>query len=235
MYTHKHIDKEDGSYRRWWNITDNFGFRFGFYWKSSTYHIDPFWFDDDDGEWGTSLGIKPILITFAVKLPRWARLKHSRTLGFSFHSGAIWWDLWVDPMGDYPCPYGKWRDSNFNFSDFLFGRNECSKEVLEEREVLVPMPEKSYEATAKLMKYTWRRPRWFAKTMKRVEIDVPEGIPHEGKGTCAHNCGRDATFGMTTGECRSIPEGVGKLVGSVLRDRVRYGGWGDWNWAKPRD
>ncbi|MBA7632419.1 hypothetical protein ES703_39965 [subsurface metagenome] len=23
---------------------------------------------------------------------------------------------------------------------------------------------------------------------------------------------------------------VGKIVGSILHDRIRYGGWGDWNY-----
>jgi len=125
-----------------------------------------------------------------------------------------------------------WRRGSFHFDTFFLGKTTCNKEVLEEREILIPMPEKSYKAHAKLILYTWTRPRWFAKTMKRVEIDIPDGIPMEGKGTAAHNCGRDATFMMTTGRCNSIPRGVGVLVGSCLADRVRYGGWGDYRWDK---
>jgi hypothetical protein len=97
------------------------------------------------------------------------------------------------------------------------------------------MPEGAYQGTAKLVLYEWSRPRWFTKRMKRCEIRVPAGIPHEGKGDNSWDCGADATFGMTTGECSSIPQGVGLLVGSVLRDRVEYGGWGDRNWNKQRE
>jgi hypothetical protein len=125
-----------------------------------------------------------------------------------------------------------WWHQYFDLGDIFFGHTTCAKEVLEERNVLIPMPEKSYESTAKLMLYTWTRPRWFSKSLKRVEIDVPEGLPHEGKGENSWDMGVDRTFGMITDECHSIAEGVGKLVGSVLNRRVRYGGYGDWNWQK---
>lgn len=234
MYTHKHIDREDGTYRRWWDFGRHFGARIEFCWKSHSYHFDPIKYDTEDG-WGFSLAFRPVALYVHIKLPRPFRLRDDRELGFSFHGGALWWDLWVDPMGGYPCPQGKWRDSCFHFDDFFLGKSKCTREVLEERDVLVPMPEKAYPAHAKLMRYTWTRPRWFSKSIKRVEIDIPDGIPHEGKGENSWDCGHDATFSMTTGECNSIPEGVGKLVGSCLKDRVKYGGWGDWKWDKPKE
>lgn len=156
---------------------------------------------------------------------------NGRDIGVSFHNGTLWVSLWNDPM-ESRREDPKWHNFNINFEDFIFGKTKSAKQVLEEREVEIPMPEKSYKGTAKLILYTWTRPRWFKKTMKRVEIDVPEGIPHEGKGENSWDCGKDATFGMTTGECESIAEGVGKLVGTCLNDRVKYGGYGDWNWNK---
>jgi hypothetical protein len=127
----------------------------------------------------------------------------------------------------------KWRHGSFHPLDTLLGRTNCEKKVLEERQVLVPMPERAYPATAKLMEYAWKRPRWFAtKRMKRVEIEIPGGIPHAGKGENSWDCGDDATFGITTGECRSIPEGVGILVGDCLRTRVKNGGWSDYEWKR---
>lgn len=232
MYAHKHIDKEDGSYRWWWHITDHFGMSIELNWKSHSWHFDPLKFDTEHG-WGFSFAFSPISFYFHLELPRPFRLSDDRELGFSIHSGSLWWDLWVDPMGSYPRKHGKWRDSSFSFDNFFLGKSTCSKEVLDERDVLVPMPEKAYQAHAKLMRYTWKRPRWFAKSIKRVEIEIPEGIPFEGKGENAWDCGQDATFSMTTGECNSIAEGVGKLVGSCLKERVKNGGWKDWMWNKP--
>lgn len=40
------------------------------------------------------------------------------------------------------------------------------------------------------------------------------------------DCGMDATFSMTCA-AKSIPEGVEKFVGSCLKKRVEYDGWGD--------
>lgn len=156
---------------------------------------------------------------------------NGRQIGFTLGHGALSIAVWDDPMESRSVdPW--WWHQYINLADFFFGRSKCTTEILEERDIVVPMPEKSYPAKAKMMLYTWSRPRWFDKKLKRVEIDVPGGIPHEGKGENSYDCGQDATFGMTTGECHSIAEGVGKLVGTVLHDRVRYGGWGDWNWQK---
>lgn len=156
---------------------------------------------------------------------------NGRNIGFNIDSHSLNIYLWNDPMESRAAD-PRWWNFHMNFSDFFLGKSKCSTEILEEREVLIPMPEKAYEGTAKLTLSTWTRPRWFAKQMKRVEIDCPEGLPHEGKGENSWDCGINRTTSMTTGECNSIPKGVGLLVGSVLDDRIRYGGWRDWKWDK---
>ena len=93
-------------------------------------------------------------------------------------------------------------------------------------------PEGTYQAHAVLEELVWSRPRWFKERMTRVDFEIPNGIPHAGKGENSWDCGDDATFGMSTGECKSIPEGIGKLVGSCLQTRIRYGGWGDYEWKR---
>jgi hypothetical protein len=156
---------------------------------------------------------------------------NGRSIGFHLGGGALSLMGWDDPMesrGTDPW----WWHQYINLDTFFLGRSKCTQEILETREVEIPMPEKSYKATANLVLYTWTRPRWFKKQIKRVDIKIPEGIPFEGKGENSWDCGHDATYGITTGECHSIPEGVGMLVGSVLRDRVKNGGYGDWNWKK---
>lgn len=165
----------------------------------------------------------PLLISFWIKFGGVLWFGEKRELGISAHNGSIWFNLWVDPMD------GRYRV--WHVSQWIFGKSVYSEEIIETRDIVIPMPEKFYPAKATLLKSTWSFPRWFNESIKRVKIDVPEGIPHEGKGENSYDCGKDATFGMTC-NASSIPEGVGKLVGSVLNDRVRYGGWDDYNWNK---
>lgn len=190
--------------------------------------------NNDEGRLGASLGLYFVYLHFGVS-PFWAKYTgygSGREISLTFHDGTAHWKFWVDPDG-WSSDRPKWRDGYFNPVDALLGRKNCSTRTIEQRDVLVPMPEKSYQATAQLVEYTWKRPRSpFTKQFTRVQIDIPGGIPYEGKGENSWDCGTDATFGMTTGPCKSIAEGVGQLVGSCLHSRVRYGGWDDWNWTK---
>ena len=164
------------------------------------------------------------------------KYSNGRTIGFyisgsDLRSGlSLSLSLWYDPM-ETRSEDPKWWHVYKNLNDVFLGRAKCTTETIEERYIDVPMPEGSYPGYAKLVRYTWKR-RWTSKSLMRVQIDVPIGIPHEGKGENSWDMGVDRTYGITTGECRSIALGVGKLVGSVLHDRVRYGGWGDYKWHK---
>lgn len=228
-----HASKEKNGVRTWlhYGKANSGCARIEFYWWSSHCGIS-FGFDDEHG-WGFSISLPPFAIYLHADLARWTRLKGDREISLRFHSCALWWDVWRDPIGGWSSDVPKWRNGSFHIADFFLGKTTCSTEIKEQRDILVPMPEGTYRATAKLVQYTWRRPRWFARSFPRCEIEIPKGIPHAGKGTTAYNCGDDATFGITTGECHSIADGVGMLVGSSLRDRVRYGGWSDWAWNRP--
>lgn len=158
------------------------------------------------------------------------RYGNGRTIGVAIHHGSIWIDLWRDPIS-WHSEDPKWWEFNINVKDIFFGKEKYSRRVLETRDVEVPMPERSYKAKAQLCLDTWSRSRWFSKSIKRIDIELNEGIPHEGKGENSWDCGVDATHSYCA-QADSIPEGVGRLVGSVLDSRVRYGGWGDWNFKK---
>lgn len=84
------------------------------------------------------------------------------------------------------------------------------------------MPEGCYPATVKIEERTWKRPRWFRKTRVDAYVDIPDGIPHEGKGTASWNCGEDGLFGCGC-EGDSIEKAVGHTVATVLDYRRRYG------------
>lgn len=137
--------------------------------------------------------------------------------------------IWTDPWSEDDAP--KWRDLYIELRPLIFGRAKYHREVIEEREVLIPMPERAYPATAVLTECTWTHQRfgWPRKRVVRVELEVPGGIPVPGKGENAWDCGDDATLGMTT-PADSIPEGIAHLVQSLLTKRERYGGR---HWAPP--
>lgn len=225
-----HHTKERGSLRGWlhYGKHSSLSSHFELSWRSHHFLASVGY--EDEGGWGLCLAFAPIFFSVGVELPRFLSLRNSREVKVSIHGGTIWWSIWSDPWGD-DRKLSRLRHGNFAFVDFLLGRPVYSEKVLEKREVVVPMPEKSYSATAELLEATWTRPRWFARTIKRCKIDVPEGIPHAGKGENSWDCGDDATFGLTTA-ARSITDGVGILVGHCLSDRVRYGGWSDYSWPR---
>ena len=169
-------------------------------------------------------------INLATRKPKFIT-SYDREIGVHIHNWTIHWNVWHSTI-EWHSGTPKWRCGSFNLLNFVCGRSVYTEHELETREVHVPMPEGTYLATAKLCRATWKRPRSpFTKTTLTVTFDIPKGIPYEGKGTSEWNCGTDATYGMSA-YAKSIPEGVGLLVGSVLKDRVRYGGWEDWNWKR---
>ena len=152
-------------------------------------------------------------------------LHQERMFRVSWFSGTLYVNLWHDPMGGSGQSMG-WLQNGFTFTpmDILFGSNRYTEVPIETGETLIPMPEGCYPASYKLFVSTWQRPRWpFKSQLKRITIDVLKGIPHEGKGENSWDCGEDATYG-TTCPATHLEEGIGSLVGSVLRDRKRYGG-----------
>ncbi|MGH7714730.1 MAG: hypothetical protein ACREML_01920, partial [Vulcanimicrobiaceae bacterium] len=93
------------------------------------------------------------------------------------------------------------------------------RQVLEERDVEIPMPEGTYPAHVRIEDEQWKRSRWpFAAVIRRAHIEVPGGVPHDGKW------GEDALYGMTcnVGRRHSVEDAIGNCVASVLGDRWRF-------------
>lgn len=148
-----------------------------------------------------------------------------RDLSVAIHGNALWWHLWVD-RNCWSNARPAWRDGCWHPLGHYKLRGAF--EVLEQRDVLVPMPERSYRGTAKVLRSRWgfeKLPALFDKVLTHVSVDMHDGeqIPHPGKGENSYDCGEDATF-STHGPGRTVEDGVGKLVASVLRSRQRHGG-----------
>jgi hypothetical protein len=147
---------------------------------------------------------------------------NGRAVGFSVHSGALWWNVWADQM-EWRRGDPKWMNGSFNPADFFLGRYRYSKREIERQEVVIPMPEGAYPATVVIEEAEWRRPRWpFPRRRMQADVKIPGGIPHQGKGENAWDCGDDATFGLGC-SARTVPEAIGEVVAVCLKDRRSYG------------
>lgn len=149
--------------------------------------------------------------------------REPKELRVSCHSGKLWWNVWT-PVHSWSSRTPKWRDGNFDPTDFLLGRPQYSTRELSTHRAEIPMPEGVYPATVVLSEATWKRARWpWPKRLLRAEITPDQGVPHPGKGENSYDIDEDATYSMTT-QASSVSEAVGKFVASVLRDRERHGG-----------
>jgi hypothetical protein len=138
------------------------------------------------------------------------------------HDNALWWNFLKIDWG-WSSKTPKWVDGNFNFLDFFLGRSKCTRETLSTHEVKIPMPEGQYPATVKIERWTYKRPRWFATHSDGSSIDIPWGIPFEGKGENSWDCGQDGLFGKGSNST-SLPQIIGEVVQSVLHSRQKYDG-----------
>lgn len=147
-----------------------------------------------------------------------------REVHLSYHDKAIWWTF-LTPRGHWESRWPWWKNFSLHLDDLLLGRRKYETQVLREEQVLIPMPERSYRGTAKVLRQTWKRPRWFPLRDTCVQIDMDEGeqIPVPGKGENSWDCDEDAVFGGGY-PGSTISGGIGAMVASVLSTRRRHGG-----------
>lgn len=127
--------------------------------------------------------------------------------------------LWDD---DY-CNGPKSRSFSVDLLDTLLGKPMTSERtVVDEREVVVPLPEGSFTTRARLVERFVARSGWPFKRFQRwVEFrETPAVVPQKGGGTSFYNMGGPWT-GITG---NSIDDGVAEFVRRVLEQRSRYGG-----------
>lgn len=143
----------------------------------------------------------------------------------SFHHGSVWWSI-GHTTDAWSSKTPRWRHGSWNLVNALLGETKRTREVLAVRDVEVPMHEGTYQWTVEMVEDTFSRPRWpWPKKWHGVEARAKEGqqIPFPGKGENSWDCDDDALFSVS-GEGRTIADAVTKVVGSVLRNRLRYGG-----------
>jgi hypothetical protein len=157
--------------------------------------------------WGLGWGWLPEGRECAIKVHDWCLWLNPWTRLDEWHSNDPWWSKGVV----------------IRLGDLLFGEVMHSSKLLSSGEVWIPMPEGCYRATYTVEGHVWSWPRYPIRFRVYYCFDIPGGIPHEGKGENSWDCGEDATEGITL--CAdNLEEAVGKVVGSVLATRKRYGG-----------
>lgn len=218
--------------RAWFNFGRNFSINPEWNFKNKLWGAGILVENDEPGA-TFNISFVPVSLHLTIKVPyKWTKWigQGRRDTSISFHNGAVWVNVWCND-NVWTANRSWWkklkqRQWNFNLVDFLFGRWKHTERTVEERDVLVPMPEGNYPCTAKMFESTWTRPRWpFPKRMLRATVTIKDKkcIPYPGKGTCSWNCGMDGTYVATT-PSKTVEEAVGELVGAVLRRRRRYGG-----------
>lgn len=162
--------------------------------------------------------------SFWLTLPIRLGMRRGRDVFFdlSVHDAALWWQFGGNSM-EWSSRTPKWKNGCFHFDDFFLGPQKFTGRVLSTHEVLVPMPEGPYRATVKLEECVWKRPRWFAIVRRTATVDVPQGIPHQGKGENSWDCGEDALHGLSC-SAETVDEAIAKTVASALKSRRKYDG-----------
>jgi hypothetical protein len=174
---------------------------------------------ETDDERGLVLSLRLGLVCLWLHFEFW-HFRDARQFEVSFHDEGVWFGLWSRSH--------EWRSADpwwakqhvFRPLDHLLGSRKYSvREVIEERDVEIPMPEGTYPAKVVIKDEQWKRPRWpFAAVRRRAHVEIPDSVPHAGKW------GADGLYGMTCNVERRHPieDAIGKCVASVLGDRWRF-------------
>lgn len=170
------------NYRAWLDIGC---FGFNWEWKFWSKH---FGFQFEWGEYNGDdfqISICPYIFSFYLSfegfLPRkWKNYGWPRSTGVRIFSSAIWLDLWNDTSWhgrDKPW----WQHKVIHIDNLILGKSKYSEETIKEEDDYIAMPEGSYPCHVRIFRSTWKRPRWFAHSMIRTQIDIPKGIYEIGR------------------------------------------------------
>lgn len=201
----------------------------------------------DSGGWTVWLTLGPLFL--ALKVPWFARLSEYLTRGSwekrEFQIGIDGWTLRLTVWGFDGHSASAWpwwkRGVHVNLKDKLLGRAVHNSSEVEQAEVIVPMPEGSYAATAVLELSTWKRKRSpFTRSSYYCKITPRHFIPVPGKGENSYDCDDDGIWSQSSGcggpDSEWRAKAVAGLVESALRSRERYAGpnWTpDAGWPPP--
>jgi hypothetical protein len=150
----------------------------------------------------------------------------AKSFSVSLYEEYLWVEFfWTDPgmtWGKNKNRFPAFRLS-FDWKSFLFGKQQYRLEQLVDwRDITIPMPEGTYPARYRIERRTWWRKRWLRKLIRvSADIDIPGGVPVPGKEEDSWNCGEDAIMKMGCSECDEASV-IAAVVKSALSTRARY-------------
>jgi hypothetical protein len=113
-----------------------------------------------------------------------------------------------------------WRE---RLLDWVFGKTVCTVTHGRKHDILIHMPEGDYPAVAKYEWRCWTRPRWLFHRMRlSTDVDIPKGIPFQGKGENSWDCGDDGLFGSGCAG-HDLEKAASTMREIVMHDRRKYG------------
>lgn len=142
------------------------------------------------------------------------------------------WDVWAPRDGFSRRERKWWRAGYVDLRRLAFGPTTVERLNAEEGTCVVPMPEANYPATWRRETMRWTHTKLLGhlrdsimghKTATHVEITPGKPVPVPGKGENSWDCGDDAIHSISA-PGHSIEAAIGRLVGSALITRQRYGG-----------
>jgi hypothetical protein len=166
------------------------------------------------------------------------RLGEERRLGFRTYRDStgdvvVTWDLWsAEVLQERVTP--KWRKGYVDVNRKVLGPWQRVEGESETADLLIPMPEGTYPATATVTRITRFRKRtpWRSTVSWSLDVKCPVGIPEPGNDDSDFYDGEDATYGVSTGLTYGHAwksEAIGTMVAAVMRDRIRHSSRGvDW-------
>lgn len=168
---------------------------------------------------------------------RWANINdHEKYLWYEArHYGfrirpydGCWWRI---ELGETEFTTSSEHKRSWSFRpESLLGKTNTETIILSTGMTEIPMKEGAYPAAWTQEVTIWTYTRLLGKIRDRllkprtntsVTLDIPGGIPVEGKGENSWDCGMNGLFGITG---KTVEEAVGNCVVAVTRDRNRYGG-----------
>jgi hypothetical protein len=179
-------------------------------------------------------GVMPRVVEYLTP-----RLGESRETSVRLYRDSLgqWVFHWkghvADVMGEEIPRWGHWRHLYVNINREIGGGYERREVATESAEILVPMPEGIYRATATLTEseHWLKRTPWRKKRRYGVKVEIPGGIPTPGNLDSDYYDGEDATHSVSTGLTYVHgwqAQAIGLVVRSVMEERYRHGTGADW-------
>lgn len=148
-----------------------------------------------------------------------------RTIGVRIFDGSIWIDGWCYPYS--------WSDGDRKWAihvvDRLLGKRERTEEIIDETNVVVPLPEGDYPAKATVMLEIWKRKRWRKTVIQSVRMEYSIPIPYPGKGENSWDQEDDALYESLYRDT-DLATAIEQTKATIRKYRERRG---KYNWPPP--